>query len=171
MCAQSVVAAQAPIEHPPCVSIEGTVLSDLEGLWDVNWSYRVSPGEFIESQAHSTFTAELAGCALIERFEGTLRGQPFSSITLFSWQTEERLERVRLDSEHGAHSYSVGSVRSDTLVFEAERDLGQRVLRTRHLFYNVTSSSFDVEFYMSRSLDSPWELVESAVYMRHSERD
>ena len=87
---------------------------------------------------------------------------------MFSWKTEDTLDRVRIDSEHGSPALSIGHVSDDTLVFETARDLGTRVLRTRHLYFDVQELSFEVEFYMSRSLDSDWELVQRSRYGRQT---
>ena len=155
-------------QMPPCRSVAGTRLADLEGTWIVDLSYRVAPGNFDASTADATLVRELAGCAVVERFDGQLQGRPYSAISMFSWKTADTLARVRVDSEHGSPTLSTGHVSGDTLVFETARDLGTRVLRTRHLYFDVRELSFDVEFFMSRSLDSHWELVQRSRYVRQS---
>ncbi len=141
-------------------------LAALVGHWEVDWTYRTGPGEYAESVAEAVITRDLQGCVLTERLEGTLRGNPYSSMTLFSRKTEEQYDRITVDSEHGAFSQSEGYQRGDTLVFTWQRDLGTRVLRTRHLYYPVAGDAFQAMFYLSPSEDAPWELVKQVSYRR-----
>lgn len=164
-------AQQAQADHPPCLAITGSILDSLVGHWTVDWSYRTAPGQFVESQAHSRFRADLNGCAIVENFEGTLQGHPFSAMTMMTQKSNGLFDRVRVDSEHGSFTQSHGFVQNDTLIFEWQRDLGKRVLRTRHYFFNFAKSSFAVEFYLSRSEESPWELVQRARYRRNKNHE
>ncbi len=163
---QDAQAQQDLTTQPPCLPIAESLLAPLEGAWTVEWTYRTAPGEFAKSMAQSRIEQDLYGCALIEHFEGTLRSLPFSAITLFSQKAEGHFDRVRIDSEHGSFTQSEGHVAGDSLVFEWQRDLGERVLRTRHFFFEMTGESFTVEYYMSRSSGAPWALVQRARYRK-----
>lgn len=59
---------------------------------------------------------------------------------------------------------------ADTLIFTWKRDLGERILRTRHLYVTRTPDVFEGTFYLARSEASPWAHVEHAVY-RRTERE
>ena len=166
---QNVRAQQDQTTHPPCLPIAETLLAPLEGSWVVDWSYRTAPGQFAESLGQAHIRQDLYGCALVEHFEGTLRGLPFSAITMISQKAEGQYDRVRIDSEHGSFTQSAGHVEGDSLVFEWQRDLGTRVLRTRHYFFEITESSFTVEFYLSGSEGAPWELVQRSAYRKQEE--
>ena len=166
----SPVGAQDAAE-PPCNQIAETPLGSMVGSWTVEWQYRTAPGEFAVSEAEAEIVVDLGGCSIREDFSGTLRGIPFSSVTMFALPEVGRYARVRIDSEHGRFGQSSGYSSGDSLVFESERDLGTRVLRTRHVYEDFTESSFKVEFFMSPRDGAPWELVQSAHYQRKSESE
>lgn len=166
---QDILAQQDQAAHPPCLPITESLLAPLEGAWTVNWTYRTAPGQFAQSLGQAQIRQDLNGCALIEHFEGTLRGLPFSAITMFSQKAEGQYDRVRIDSEHGSFTQSAGHVQGDSLVFEWQNDLGTRVLRTRHYFFEIRDTTFTVEFYLSRSEGAPWELVQRARYRKRKE--
>ncbi len=94
-----------------------------------------------------------------------------SVITMFSQKSDGTFDRVRIDSEHGSFSQSEGHAEGDSLVFVWQRDLGERILGTRHYFFDFDDSSFTMAFYMSRSADDPWELVQRALYRRKQDGD
>ncbi len=151
---------------PPCLSVREGPLASLLGRWTVDWSYRVAPGEFAESVATAEIVADLHDCAVRETFRGVLRELPYEAVTLFSQPEASTFDRMRIDTEHGRFVRSAGTLEGGALVFENERDLGTRILRTRHEFKSVTDSSFEVEFFLSPRDGSPWELVHRAVYTR-----
>ena len=151
---------------PPCLSVREGPLAALLGRWNVDWSYRVAPGEFAESAATAEIVADLHGCAVRETFRGVLRDLPYEAVTHFSQPEPTVFDRMRIDTEHGRFVRSAGTLENDALVFENERDLGTRILRTRHEFKSVTDSSFEVEFFLSPRDGSPWELVHRALYTR-----
>jgi hypothetical protein len=144
-------------------------LSRLPGDWTVEWHWRVAPGEFAVSTARAGILLDLEDCTLIERFDGTLRGTPFSAVTLISRPGADVYDRVRIDTEHGRFQQSAGAVEDGAVVFTSERDLGSRVLRTRHVFSELEADSFRVEFFMSPRDEAPWELVHKALYRREGE--
>ena len=154
----------------PCIDIDDSPLINLVGLWTVEWHYRTAPGEFVVSTADAEIVSDLEGCAVIERFRGSLRGSPYSALSVISRPTETTYDRVRIDSEHGSFVQSSGYMTTDSLVFNWKRDLETRTLRTRHLFIAVNPSSFTVEFYMSPRDGAPWELVHKAHYTRAKQK-
>lgn len=158
--------AQEEASQPPCLPIAESALEVLEGTWTVDWLYRTAPGDFEQSVATSQFQLDLAGCAIVEHFEGTLRRAPFRAITVITRRPQGRFDRVRVDSEHGGLTLSTGHMQGDTLVFDWERPIGDRVVRTRHYYLEITREAFIVEFYLSRAIDAPWELVQRAEYRR-----
>ena len=156
--------AQDSEAQPPCTAISTAGLNDYEGTWDVDWKYRLEPGRYQESAARSVIESGLSGCALVERFEGVLRGVPFHVVSTMIVKEGNVVERSRLDSEHAAFNLSEGLVRNDSLVFETRRQFGERTMRTRHVFSPPGPNGFSTHFYLSRSLDDPWTLVEESFY-------
>lgn len=154
---------------PPCLPVADAMLAPLVGAWDVDWTYRTAPGQFTKATAQSNIQLDLLGCVLTETFDGTSADRPFSAVTMISQKSEGIYDRVRIDSGHGAFTQSVGQVTGDSLVFEWQRDMGTRVLRTRHYFFDITTTSFTVAFYLSRQEGAPWELVERSVYRKKEE--
>jgi len=157
--------AQESMPGPaPCTSIAESGLIDYVGTWEVDWSYRTSPGVYQESEAQSSIEAGVAECAIVETFRGILRGVTYEVLSTFVADKEGALNRSRLDSEHGAPVLTEGFVRNDSLVFEMRRQFGERVMRTRHVFSPVHDGQFSSHFYLSRSLDDPWTVVEESHY-------
>lgn len=151
---------------PPCHLISDSILAAFEGAWTVEWLYRTAPGEFAESTAESRFEQDAAGCVLAEHFEGTLHGRVYAALKHFAEKDEGIYDQTRVDSEHGTFTQAEGRLVGDTLVFRNSRDLGERILRTRHIFFEFTTASFQMKAYMSRDTNAPWELVERALYRR-----
>ena len=164
--APAAFAQEDPGTRPPCLQVDGDLLGGLVGAWVVEWQYRTSPGEFETSTARSQISLDLERCALTERLHGTLRGVPYVALTMITRPTETEYDRVRVDTEHGTFSQSKGALVDGALVFEWQRDLGTRLLRTRHRFSEIEPNSFLVEFFMSPREDAPWELVQKASYTR-----
>lgn len=165
-CFQVVAAQDNEAPDLPCHRIDESSLALFEGQWTVAWTYRTSPGEYVESTAEATIEQDLLGCVLIERFEGMLEGRPFAAMTLFSQKSADTFDRILVDTAHGSFSQYEGVQQGDTLIYSWQRDLGERVLRTRHTYIATGEDVFLAEFHMSRSEGSPWELVERAHYRR-----
>lgn len=168
--APAAVAQQGQGALPPCIAAENSPLGSLVGSWTVEWHYRTAPGEFAVSPAKAEISLDLEGCAITEHFRGTLRGAPYVALTVISRPSEAEYDRVRIDSEHGSFAQSSGSAVGDSLIFNWERQLATRMLRTRHQFTDIQPSSFTVEFFMSPRMDTPWELVHKAHYRRVNEQ-
>jgi hypothetical protein len=76
---QPAASAQALPECPtPAVRLLATTL----GTWVVTWRDRVTPDRYDTTQARATIEPTARGCGLLERFEGTRDGRPFSALTL-----------------------------------------------------------------------------------------
>ena len=152
--------------QPACHPISSSVLEPLEGFWNVDWSYRRSPDNFLETTGTSAITSDLYGCVLTERFTAAIDTIPFAAITLFSAPSPTELHRVTVDSQHGGLIKHDGRVAGDTLVFEWQIELSNRTLRTRHIFVMSGRDQFTKEHYLSSAVGQPWELRQRAVYRR-----
>lgn len=163
---QKIYTQQNQTGNPPCISLENTPLSSLAGKWKVDWKYRTSPEQYEDLTAVSVIEFDLNGCCLVEHFEGSLNGHDFSAITMISEKSEGVFDRVKIDSEHGGFTQSSGHIKGDSLVFDWQRDLGNRIIRTRHYYFDISETSFVVEFYLSPSEGTPWQLVQRARYLK-----
>lgn len=134
-----VSAQEAP--GPPCIPINDGDLGPLIGSWSVEWHYRTAPGKFAISEATAEIILDLDGCVLAEHFSGILREIPFTAVTMISQTAKGQYDRIRIDSEHGKFTHSSGKAAEDSVIFTWERDLGTRVLRTRHIFTEFQSYS------------------------------
>ena len=162
---QGLVLAQGPGD-PPCERVETSILQRLTGDWLVDWTYRKRPGEYFESRARATWTPAMLGCALEEQFSGSIDGTPFESITMITISSDGSLNRMTVDSQHGGFNKSNGEASGDSVVFAWSRDFGDRVMRTRHVFYVPEYRTPSFRFYLARSEDEPWQLVEAGQYVR-----
>ncbi|MBT8402010.1 MAG: hypothetical protein KJO98_16160 [Rhodothermia bacterium] len=152
--------------QPACRPVSASPLAQLEGFWKVDWSYRLSPGNFLETQGSASIKADLLGCALVEKFTSAIDTIPYESIVVYSAPDEARLDRVTVDSQHGGLMRHEGTMSGDTLSFTWQLDLGTRVIRTRHLYILLSDGLFIREHLLSPSNGAPWELRQRAVYAR-----
>jgi len=150
---------------PPCVQTAFGRLEALEGVWEVEWDNRISPGHFEQTVAQAQIEMTIPYCVLLERFSGTVRGSPFWATGLLTVGSGG-VQRVWVDSEHGDPLVFHGQWTRDTLTFLWERDLGNRKIRLRHLYLEIGTHSFRTATYLASSVDAAWELVSEARYRR-----
>lgn len=153
-------------QEPPCAGPSFARISSLEGTWLVNWTNRVSPGQFEHTTARSHIEVVIPQCALLERFTGTVQGHSFWATALLTATQPDTTHRVWLDSSHGEPLTFEGRWVADTLAFEWGRNLGDRQLRLRHLYFAITPDAFRTATYLSPSAAAGWQLVGEADYQR-----
>src|SRR6185295_4101925 len=67
-------------ETPVCPARALAPLAATHGAWHVTWLDRVTPEQYVTSQARATIEPTAGGCGLLERFEGTRSGRVFQSV-------------------------------------------------------------------------------------------
>jgi hypothetical protein len=154
--------------QPPCASPAFEKIRKLEGTWTVSWTNRVAPGQFEHPSATSRIQAGVPGCALVERFQSTVRGRSFWATALLSLSKTDSAHRVWLDSEHGEPLLFDGVWLGDTLRLEWHKNIGDRVMRLRHSYFAITPDSFHTATYLSPSAAAGWQLVAEAAYRRNT---
>jgi hypothetical protein len=159
-------AAAASAQDPPCARPAFARLSALEGTWRVSWTNRVSPTQFEHTTARSQIAAVIPHCALLERFTATVQGSPFWATALLTAPAPDTAHRVWLDSSHGEPVLFEGRWLADTLAFEWARDLGDRRVRLRHLYFAIAPDFFRTVTYLSPSAAAGWQVVAEAAYRR-----
>lgn len=136
----------------------------------MDWKNRVAPGRFELTAARSQIEVVIPRCVLLERFTATVQGDPFWAVVLLTAAGPDSTRRVWLDSGHGEPLLFEGGWAADTLRLEWVRDLVDRQLRLRHLYFAVTPDSFRTATYLSPSTAAGWQLVAEAVYRREPGR-
>jgi hypothetical protein len=150
----------------PCPRPPLTRLAQLAGHWSVEWGYAVEGELRAVENASATIDIAASSCAVRERLEGRLRGAPLAVTTLTAASTDDSLERVYVDSEHGAILVFAGAIIGDTIRFLWRRDLGARRQLLRHDYFALTPASFATETRMSPNGGGDWIIVQRARYRR-----
>lgn len=153
---------------PLCAASLPSALQATRGTWWVSWLDRSSPGRYVTSQAEAVIEPSAGGCGLLERFEGTRDGRPFSAVTLLAPAGHDSLQRIWQDSEHGELLLFRASADSRPLHFEWHRDLGDRVLRLRLTYRVLRHDAFSTETELSPDGGRTWELVGRSEYRRQT---
>jgi hypothetical protein len=160
---QPAASAQALPECPtPAVRLLSTTL----GRWEVTWRDRITPDRYDTTQARATIEPTARGCGLLERFEGTRDGRPFSALTLIGPVGGDSLQRIWQDSGHGMLLVFGGLATMRPLRFEWRRDLGERSLRVRHTYLALAPDSFVTQTELSRDDGRSWAIVSHLIYRR-----
>lgn len=139
----------------------------MAGTWDVSGQERLD-GEYRDVTGTSVVRGALDGCALIENVSGDRAGSPYEIIQLFVVTPDSTVQQARLDSNHGQIALAEGDLWGDSLILETSHDLGNRVLRNRYVIQRGTDR-YQRQTFLSRSEDSPWELVHWTEYVRRPE--
>ena len=153
-------------QPPDCPRAPMKDLTRLAGEWTVTFDYRLD-GELIRADtAHALIELAADGCALIEKVQVSLRGQPLAIAKILVAPTSETLQQAYVDSFHGGLSVSQGHVLNDTVRFERSRDWGTHIQLVRHEYFDIEANAFKTESQMSPDNGENWILVQHAFYLR-----
>ena len=161
----SIQVAAPPAPPPPCDHGELQALGPLRGTWNVIASWLGPDGTMDPVVGESEFSSELGGCVTAERFRGTMKGEPFATLSLFAYDSAtKRYQLVHSDSPHGSLLTFTGSTIADGFAFEAEVRLSHAI--TLHQEYRFSGQTITVE--RKRQFDGrgAWTTVWNATYRR-----
>jgi Protein of unknown function (DUF1579) len=159
---QAAPPAAAPL---PCNHEELRQLAFLRDGWSVTGSWLGPEGVMVPVRGDSRFSAELGGCLVAERFQGTMNAAPFASLTLFAYDAvRQRLELVHSDSLHGSLLSFTGSATDDGLAFEAEIRLSRTF--TLRQEYRKVGQTIAVERKRRFEGSGDWTTVWKATYQK-----
>jgi hypothetical protein len=149
----------------PCTHVEMQQLEFLRGAWSVSGSW-LGPGGVMDAvRGESEFSFELGGCLIAERFRGTMKSEPFVTLTLFAYDSaRERFELVHSDSLHGSLLTFTGSALPDGLAFETEVHLSRTI--TLRQEYRRSGRTVVVERKRRFDGSEDWTTVWKATYLR-----
>ena len=153
-------------QETPCKRAEAELFLPLAGRWSVEWTDRVAPGQYAKARASARIEADLLGCAVVEHFDGTRKGQPFMSVSIISFGNKDSLQRSLIDSGHGQFLLFEGSREGKVVRFEWVRALRGRTMMLRHEYRALQRNSFETETQLSTDGGSTWDLVQRAKYQR-----
>ena len=162
----TVVPGASPLS---CSNAHREFLSAFVGAWEVSASTRVGGDHFEATRARAEFRPALDGCAVVELYE-TIGSEPvFSIVLVLAARDDGVFELARLDSSHGSFTVSTGDLEAGSLTLGWSRDLGDRVLRTRHVYRVESPRELSLQQFLSRADGEPWELTHRADYQRIDE--
>lgn len=153
-------------QPPACPRPVLARLAALAGRWSVEWSYTVDGQLRAIEQATATIDLAAGGCVVRERLEGQLQGRQLAVTTLVAAPSDDSLQRVYIDSDHGAFLVFDGVSTGDTLRFTWRWDLGTRYQVVRHEYQALDRTSFATETHMSPNDGAEWVVVQRARYRR-----
>ncbi len=149
-----------------CKREEAKLFLPLAGRWSVDWTDRVAPGQYAKTRASARIETDMLGCALVEHFESTRQGQPFTAVVIISFGNSEALQRALLDSSHGQFVLFDGAQDGKIVRFEWARALPGRKLMLRHEYREFQRNSFETETRLSTDGGATWDVVQRAKYQR-----
>jgi hypothetical protein len=160
-------ALAAPESPPlPCVHPELRQLEFLRGTWKVTGTWLGPDQKLDPVLGESEFSSELGGCLVTERFRGTMKGDPFATLTLFAWGAgQKRFQMVHSDSLHGSLLVFSGSGAEDGLAFAAQVRLSRTI--TLRQEYRRSGPTFVVERKRRFEDSGAWTTVWKATYEKN----
>ncbi len=76
-------------------------LTPLAGEWTVTWESRVNDTLTLVADSRASIRLTANGCAMIERLDGRLRGEPMALTTMITAPAPDSLQLAYVDSGHG----------------------------------------------------------------------
>jgi len=142
-------------------------LRGITGRWDVSATERLAPDRYQETGGTALF--ELVFDCTIREARSGIRGEnDYGVAAMISVPTDEEVQYLHLDSEHGSFMVSVGGWQGDTLVVDWARDMGNRTLRLQRRILLALPDSVVATYLLRPSDESPWEVVWRGLYRRPS---
>jgi hypothetical protein len=164
-----VMSLQTPaVPAPPCRVGAFDEFAFYPGRWHVTVVARASQrGQWQKNEGTAAITADLMGCAFVERLEATRDGRPLELLSILTYDHGARKWQYTVgDSEHGRMTTYEGRREGDVILLLADLDLpGGRALLRRTL----RIESADVFMWESaRSVDKgkTWDITTRFEYRR-----
>lgn len=139
---------------PPCVRPELDQIAFLEGEWEVVSEMKSSfeGDEWEESKAVASWTPILNGCALQEKWSGTLDRKPLERIQLLAYNhRDQKWEQGMVDWAHGNLITSDGYYEEGKLIFTTPHMREGKLLIDKIIIEKVSDSR--VNWTIKTSLD------------------
>ncbi len=157
------VAAETPATRANCSDETAVSHEDYKGKWQVDWTYRTSPGNYAQSSAVSRISAHPSSCGLREHFTGTKDEPYFYEWTVTSLNAPDK-EGVWFDSAHRGflHYHGIEGEQNWPVRLVWQHDNGR--LQTRFQYSPMTEDGFTVERHLSTDGGQTWALTSSAKY-------
>jgi hypothetical protein len=162
--------AGAPAAPPACAAEDTAFLASLAGEWDVESEFRA--GDSWESApGRASISPDLGGCVLLERYEGTRFGRPYAFLAILGangGDPAKPIQEVFVHSQHGILSLSSGRIEGGVLAVEDAPTVDGRVVRIRHVYFDVTPRDSRYESRRSTDGGRSWTVTGKARYRRKS---
>jgi hypothetical protein len=158
-------------DAPPCAHPILSRIRFLEGSWTIQSRARLSasPTDWESGIATATIESVMRGCAFIERYAGTRRGQPFEAVRLFTATASGAGLRLALaDSEHGPLFVFDGGPEGDGITFYTEVMTPNGQVRLRVRILHIAAASFVTESQRSADQGRTWDTTGHAEYRRRA---
>lgn len=142
-------------------------LRGIAGRWEVHATERLAPDRYQETRGTALFEPVFA-CTIRETRSGVRGDDDYGVVAMISVPSDEEVQYLHVDSEHGSFMVSLGGWRGDTLVVDWARDMGNRTLRLQRRIVLALPDSMVATHLLRPSDDAPWEVVWRGSYRRRS---
>ena len=147
---------------------EMKMVAPMVGAWDVAMTARMAPDQpWEESNGSCTYEMILDGSALLQKFEGSMGGMPFSGESLMCFNRETKKWQVTwIDNMACMLSIYEGKMKDGQMVVSGE-DMWQGIkFLSRNTTFNITDTRF--EWTMENSMDGgkTWYESMKSVYTK-----
>ena len=161
-------AATATPAAPDCAAKDIAFFASLAGEWNVDAEFRAGES-WQRSPGRATFSPDLGGCVLVERYEGTRYGKPYAFLAILGangGDPEKPIQEVFVHSQHGILSLSSGRIDGGELVVEDAPTVRGQVVLIRHVYFDVSPGRFRYENRRSTDRGATCTVTMKALYRR-----
>jgi hypothetical protein len=156
--------ATPPMGAPP----EMKMVTGMEGVYDVEFKYKMDPGatEWTTAPATVTITNILDGAAQRMEWKGDMLGMPFHGIGFLCYDRQtKRWQNTWIDNMAARLSYYEGTMVNGTMVLEGIDMMEGQKVHSRNTTSNITDSGFEWKMEMSMDGES-YATWATAVYTK-----
>lgn len=156
--------AMPPMGAPP----EMKMVTEMEGVYDVEFKFKMDPGatEWTTSPATVTITNVLDGSAQRMEWKSDMLGMPFHGIGMLCYDRQSKMwQNTWVDNMAARLSYYEGTMQDGTMVLEGTDMMEGQKVHSRNTTFNMTDSGFEWKMEMSMDGES-YATWATAVYTK-----
>ncbi len=138
------------------------------GEWNVKSRMKTQDG-WVEDELESTIEPMLDGHALLEKFWGTLAGDPINAMSMRVYSpANERWEQAWLDTSGKQIGVFYGEYKDGQFIGRNQKSVlnPESERYGREIFYNITEQGFDWRYEGSKDQGQNWNVIWELVYTR-----
>ena len=138
------------------------------GEWHVKSRIKTEEG-WAADDLESSIQPMLDGHALLEKFWGTLDGEPINAMSMRVYSPDnERWEQAWLDTSGKRIGVFYGEYKNKQFIGRSQQSVlnPEEERQGREVFYNITEDGFDWRYEGSKDSGKTWKVVWELVYTR-----